>query len=74
MGFSAKSDDFIGVALLPALADAVSAAARLSADSLDPAKPLPWWDKLRYKLHGKLSGTFNNFRLRILADHRYRHG
>ena len=69
MGFSAKSDDFIGVALLPALADAVSAAARLSADSLDPAKPLPWWDKLRYKLHGKLSGTFNNFRLRILADH-----
>ena len=58
-----------GVALLPALADACSAAARLSADSLDPGKPLPWWDKLRYKAHGKLSGTFNNFRLRILADH-----
>ena len=58
-----------GVAMIPALADASNAAARLSSDSLDPAKPLPWWDKLRYKLHGKLSGSLNSFRLRLLADH-----
>jgi hypothetical protein len=58
-----------GVAILPALADASNAAARLSSDSLDPAKPLPWWDKLRYKVHGKFTGSLNSVRLRLLADH-----
>lgn len=58
-----------GVAIIPALADASNAAARLSSDSLDPAKPLPWWDKLRYKVHGKFAGSLNSVRLRLLADH-----
>lgn len=58
-----------GVATIPALADVSNAAARLSSDSLDPAKPLPWWDKLRYKVHGKFVGSLNSVRLRLLADH-----
>lgn len=58
-----------GVATIPALADASNAAARLSSDSLDPAKPLPWWDKLRYKLHGKFVGSLKSVRVRLLADY-----
>eukprot|EP01049_Picozoa_sp_SAG25_P010293 SAG25_NODE_1111_length_3929_cov_2.779634_1_plen_1220_part_10 len=57
-----------GTATQPGISDAAEALARLTPLSLDPASPMPWWDKLRFKLHGELVCTVSSFHLLLMKD------
>ncbi|KAJ3374125.1 hypothetical protein GGF31_008341 [Allomyces arbusculus] len=43
-----------GPAVEPALADLSRVADEFTEPSLDPSEPIPWWDKIRWLVHGKL--------------------
>ncbi|KNE67589.1 hypothetical protein AMAG_12040 [Allomyces macrogynus ATCC 38327] len=43
-----------GPAVEPALADLSRVVDEFTEPSLDPSEPIPWWDKIRWLVHGKL--------------------
>ncbi|KAI9149798.1 Protein SABRE [Blastocladiella emersonii ATCC 22665] len=42
-----------GAAVEPALADVSRVFDQFTDPSVDPSEPMPWWDKMRWLLHGK---------------------
>ncbi|ORZ34567.1 hypothetical protein BCR44DRAFT_1147652 [Catenaria anguillulae PL171] len=56
-----------GPALEAGLADAVRAIDQFTEPSLDPSEPMPWWDKIRWLLHGKLDIEGDALKLHLLG-------
>eukprot|EP00736_Rhodelphis_marinus_P006466 Rmarinus@m.16656 len=57
-----------GVAFEQALTDLSVASSRGLPGSLDPSAPLPWWDKLRYLIHGDVAVSCASMFVRVLGD------